>query len=84
VPLGDVARRLGQGVESLVGTYVVGALDGDDTAGNELIDAALGPSRAWIVRHRLCEARVSSRAPPTYQGKPGRIGVNDGQEVKRP
>jgi len=46
-PLGEVARRLGHSVATLVGTYV-GALDGDDTAANKLIDSALGPSRARI------------------------------------
>jgi hypothetical protein len=66
VPLGEVARRLGHSVESLVGTYV-GALDGDDTAANELIDSALGPSRAWIAD--IGSAKPAS--PPANHGKPG-------------
>jgi integrase len=41
VPLGEVAKRMGHSVETLVSTYV-GALDGDDTLANERIDAALG------------------------------------------
>jgi integrase len=40
VPLGEVARRLGHSVETLVSTYV-GALDGDDLAANNLIDGAM-------------------------------------------
>jgi integrase len=38
VPLGEVARRLGHSVETLVSTYV-GALAGDETLANERIDA---------------------------------------------
>ncbi len=41
VPLGEIARRLGHSVETLVSIYV-GALDGDDLAANKLIDAAMG------------------------------------------
>jgi integrase len=37
VPLGETARRLGHSVETLVSTYV-GALKGDETASNDLID----------------------------------------------
>jgi integrase len=40
VPLGEVARRLGHSVETLVSTYV-GALEGDDVAANALIDTAI-------------------------------------------
>jgi integrase len=43
VPLGEVARRLGHSVETLVSTYV-GALDGDHEAANRLIDRAFGQS----------------------------------------
>lgn len=42
VPLGDVAKRMGHSVETLVSTYV-GALEGDEALANERIDAALGP-----------------------------------------
>jgi integrase len=38
VPLGEAARRLGHSVETLVSTYV-GALKGDETVSNDLIDA---------------------------------------------
>jgi integrase len=40
VPLGEVARRLGHSVETLVSTYV-GTIEGDETVANERIDAAL-------------------------------------------
>jgi integrase len=40
VPLGEVARRLGHSVQTLVSTYV-GALDGDEALGNARIDAVL-------------------------------------------
>jgi integrase len=46
VPLGEVARRLGDRLENLVSIYV-GALDGDDTAANTLIDAAMSEARKW-------------------------------------
>ena len=41
VPLGEVARRLGHSVDTLVTTYV-GALDGDEQLANDRIDSALG------------------------------------------
>jgi hypothetical protein len=70
VPLGEVARRLGRSVETLVGTYV-GALDGDDTAANELIDSALGSSRAWIADIGSATP-VSPPAPlPRTMARPG-------------
>ncbi|HZU74295.1 MAG TPA: site-specific integrase [Acidimicrobiales bacterium] len=40
VPLGEVAKRLGHSVETLVSTYV-GALQDDEAIGNSRIDAAL-------------------------------------------
>lgn len=40
VPLGEVARRLGHSVETLVSTYV-GALEGDEAIANSRIDAEL-------------------------------------------
>ena len=42
VPLGEVARRLGHSVDVLVSTYV-GALSGDETAANGLIESVLTP-----------------------------------------
>ena len=48
MPLGDTARRLGHSVDTLVSHYV-GALDGDETSGNELIDAVLSTTREQIV-----------------------------------
>ena len=42
VPLGEVAKRLGHSVETLVSTYV-GALEGDEQLANERIEDALGP-----------------------------------------
>lgn len=44
VPLGEVARRLGHSVETLVSTYV-GALTGDEELANQRIDAMLRSSR---------------------------------------
>lgn len=43
VPLGDVAKRMGHSVETLVSTYV-GALEGDEALANERIEAALSKS----------------------------------------
>lgn len=40
VPLGEVAKRLGHSVETLVSTYV-GALAGDEDIGNQRIESAL-------------------------------------------
>ena len=50
VPLGEVARRLGHNVQTLVSTYV-GALDGDEAIGNERIEAALGHAARGGTRH---------------------------------
>jgi hypothetical protein len=60
VPLGEVARRLGHSVETLVSTYV-GALQGDDVTANKLIDATLATTREAIVD--------PSRALPAGSGK---------------
>lgn len=51
VPLGEVARRMGHSVETLVSTYV-GALDGDESLANQRIDAVLGsgPKRPRATR----------------------------------
>lgn len=43
VPLGEVAKRMGHSVETLVSTYV-GALEGDEQLSNERIEAALAGS----------------------------------------
>jgi integrase len=44
VPLGEVARRMGHSVETLVSTYV-GALTGDETIANQRIDELLAKAR---------------------------------------
>jgi integrase len=44
VPLGEVARRLGHSVETLVSTYV-GALQGDEQVANERIEAIIEAGR---------------------------------------
>ena len=44
VPLGEVARRMGHSVETLVSTYV-GALEGDEALANDRIDAVLAGER---------------------------------------
>ena len=43
VPLGEVARRMGHSVETLVSTYV-GALTGDEQVAHQRIDDALAPA----------------------------------------
>jgi integrase len=43
LPLGEVARRLGHSVETLVAVYV-GALDGDEEIGNQRIEVLLAES----------------------------------------
>lgn len=43
VPLGEVARRMGHSVETLVSTYV-GALTGDEQLANQRIDDVLAPA----------------------------------------
>lgn len=48
LPLGDTARRLVHSVETLVSHYI-GALDGDETSGNKLIDAVLSTTREEII-----------------------------------
>lgn len=48
VPLGEAARRLGHGVETLVSTYV-GALAGDEELANARIAAVLGRSVSDLV-----------------------------------
>jgi integrase len=47
VPLGEVARRMGHSVETLVSTYV-GALDGDEAVANTRIDAVLGTRKVTL------------------------------------
>jgi integrase len=48
VPLAEAARRLGHSVETLVSTYI-GAMDGDDTEANALIDAVLATTPDSII-----------------------------------
>jgi integrase len=78
VPLGEVARRLGHSVETLVSTYV-GALQGDHVAANKLIDAAYSTTRERIV----VEVRSSSRALPVAKGKARGNWVTRGQSRAR-
>lgn len=66
VPLGDVARRLGQSVETLVTVYV-GALDGDDEAANRIIDTAAGEGRQWML-------------DPTNRARPSRARRANGSQ----
>jgi hypothetical protein len=77
VPLGEVARRLGHSVETLVSTYV-GALQGDDTAANTLIDSALATTRERIVE-RIVEGPFSSRPLPVNRRKSGGNRATGGQ-----
>jgi integrase len=48
VPLAEAARRLGHSVETLVSTYI-GAMEGDDTEANALVDAVLATTRELIL-----------------------------------
>jgi integrase len=48
VPLAEAARRLGHSVETLVSTYI-GAMEGDDTTANALLDSVLATTREAIV-----------------------------------
>ena len=83
-PLGEVARRLGHSVETLVSTYV-GALDGDDLETNRRIDAACQASRGWLAdRAKPVEPTAdaepaSPHSPPTEHGKRRRNAVKQGQ-----
>jgi integrase len=70
VPLGEVAKRMGHSVETLVSTYV-GALDGDETLANQRIDAALGSrqvSAANRVTRKGSKPDGSVRARRTASG----------------
>jgi hypothetical protein len=78
VPLGEVARRLGHSVETLVSTYV-GALQGDDVAANKLIDATLATTRELIV----ADPADPSHALPTRSRKTGRKPVTRGNSRAR-
>jgi integrase len=51
VPLGEVAKRMGHSVETLVSTYV-GALDGDESLANDRIDEVLGSESSRRARKR--------------------------------
>jgi integrase len=55
VPLAEAARRLGHSVQTLVSTYI-GAMDGDDTAANALLDRVLAMTRAQIVLHQEADS----------------------------
>jgi hypothetical protein len=52
VPLAEAARRLGDSVETLVSTYI-GAMDGDDTGANALLDDVLATTRDEIILTEL-------------------------------
>jgi integrase len=48
VSLAEAARRLGHSVETLVSTYI-GAMEGDDTEANTLVDRVLATTREQIL-----------------------------------
>lgn len=63
VPLGEVAKRMGHSVETLVSTYV-GALEGDETVANDRIDAVLtGSVRSSPVHRRNAGRKPESQSP---------------------
>ena len=73
VPLGEVARRLGHSVETLVTTYV-GALEGDDVAANNLIDTATAGSRSWLLEQAEAEEASPVQRPPSRSiARPPRV-----------
>jgi integrase len=78
VPLGEVSRRLGHSVETLVSTYV-GALQGDDIAADKLIDATLATTRERIVAERAS----ASHGSPTGSRKTGPKQVTRGNSRAR-
>jgi integrase len=68
VPLAEAARRLGHSVETLVSTYV-GAMDGDDTEANRLIDRALLAAGADAgKRERATECACGTTQPSAHGG----------------
>ncbi|MGH9250795.1 MAG: tyrosine-type recombinase/integrase [Acidimicrobiales bacterium] len=79
VPLGDVAKRMGHSVETLVSTYV-GALDGDETLANKRIDAALG-STEGSASSSITRRRRGSRGP--HERGVGLPGLAGGQYRER-
>lgn len=56
VPLGEVAKRMGHSVETLVATYV-GALEGDESVANDRIDEVLRPPSPLPSRRATRTAR---------------------------
>ena len=82
VPLGEVARRLGHSVETLVSTYV-GALQGDDIAANKLIDAAYSTTRERIVLEVPEFFPCSSRGEEQNRGKRAHSRSIAGKAVTR-
>ena len=73
VPLGEVARRLGHSVETLVSIYV-GALDGDDAEANSLIDGGLADTRGRNRLHREAQAGDYQPEDTVQQGQLGDRG----------
>ena len=63
VPLAEAARRLGHSVETLVSTYI-GAMEGDDSEANALLDKVLAMTRDEIV---AADSGMGPRTAP-YEG----------------
>jgi integrase len=72
-PLGEVARRLGHSVETLVSTYV-GALPGDEQLANERIDAVLSSTgRSSSISTPRSGAGTTRRGSQgSHRGSPSR------------
>ena len=68
VPLGEVARRLGHSVDTLISTYV-GALGGDKQIANDRID--LGAGCGWIAA-----TPTVMPAAPTFPARDGTIRLD--------
>lgn len=56
VPLGEVAKRMGHSVQTLVTTYV-GALDGDEIVANDPIDTVLAGPKKKSAPNRITRKR---------------------------
>lgn len=80
VPLGEVARRLGHSVETLVSTYV-GALAGDESVANERIEAVLQPTPTAGGATGLDTEEGPAQAVLGGAGTPGQLTVTRANAV---
>jgi integrase len=75
-PLGEVARRLGHSVETLVSTYV-GALTGDESLANDRIAAVISEGLPRTDHEQLgSTAQSRTTSSTTENGSPGAMPAN--------